>query len=584
MKCNQLCAWLLTAMLLLSMTACGGRKTPDSSVPGEEISDGSAPESIPADESHVPESSDTAGESSHTGATTTRRDTPGTAGTTKSPANSTPASATKVFRVEDYGARGDGTTNDGPAIAKAVQAACSDGSAQKVIELKANATYRVTSNGTTENAFLLSLEESDNITVKGNNTRLLMKAPMRVCRVSDSRNITLTGLIIDYSPKPYAVGKIVSVAGDYSYVDISCATDLGINGTVTPPNQDYFMFRNKTDERMHFFISRMSKNGDGTYRFYINANRTSTALVQGNAPVGTEMIVPVYGSAHLQNGIMQVMDTDTFTLQNVKIHAAPDFVFGMRRCTGKVTFKNVRLEPASGSPSLVSWRDGFHIKDNTAKIVWDTCYIGPLGDDAINLSGVIGRIDSANASTGIINMTPAEDTADRAGLINPGDEIVIYDLKNGTNDAVYCKIVSVLSTSGNNIAVKVDADLSKISNINTRYVGFYAYNKGYEINNCSIEGTVRLRSSGTINDTKFHVFWVRIENESAVEGPIPKDITFNRCTFSTPYSDTNTPVLVLNTQKASGAAAKFLVRNIVLNGCKFNGCTYDKGIHELTIR
>ena len=582
MKGKKLWAWLLAALMLLGMTACGGQKEPNSSAAGGDFSDISEPSSTPDTESSTPESPDPSSTGSMPATTTTKK--PATVPTTKRPAGGTPVAGTKVFKAEDYGAKGDGKTDDGPAIAKAVEAACRDGSSQKIIELKANTTYRVMSNGHSADSYLLLIEETNNITVRGNNTRLLMKAPMRVCRVADSQNITLNGLVIDYSPKPYAIGKVVSVASDYSYVDISSDTDLGFTGTVTPSKRDYFMFRNKTDERMHFFLSKMSKNSNGSYRFYINTALTSTALVKSQAPVGMEMIVPVYGSAHIESGILLVQDTDTFTMQNVKIHAAPDFVYGMRRCTGKVTFKNVRLEPAAGCPPLVSWRDGFHIKDNTAKIVWDNCYMGPLGDDAINLSCVIGCIDSVNTANGLINMTPAEDTADRAGLINPGDEIVIYDMKGGANDAVYCKIVSVLNTAGNSISIRVDADLSKIPNINTRYVGFYAYNKDYEINNCTIEGTVRLRSSGTINNTKFNVFWVRIENESAVEGPIPKNISFNHCVFSTPYSNPKTPVLVLNTQKSNGQSAAFRVRNIVLNDCTFNNCIYVKGNHELTVK
>ena len=593
---KSLFSLLLSAVLLFGLAACS-TASPDTSAPAESRDGASSAETeSPASSADatdpapsVPDSpAETTGTTASAGSRTDRPQTSATVRTTatvRATKNSGSSSATRVFKVESYGAKGDGKTNDGPAIAKAVEAACRDGSAHKVVELKANATYRVTSNGVTDNAFLLLIGEADNLTVKGSNTRLLMKAPMRVCRVSDSQNITLSGIIVDYSPKPYAVGSVKAVSGDCTYFDVTCADDLGFTGTVTPSNQDYFLFRNKKDERMHVFISKMVKNSDGSYRIYINQNRTSTALIRSNLPVGMELILPVYGSAHLQNGILQVMDTDTFTLQDVRINAAPDFVFGMRRCTGRVTFKNVRLEPAAGSPPLVSWRDGFHIKDNTAKIVWDNCYIGPLGDDAINLSSVIGIIDSANTSTGIINMTPAEDTADRAGLINPGDEIVIYDLKGGKDDAVYCKIQSVIHTSGNNIAVKVDADLSKIDSINSRVVGFYAYNKGYEINNCTIEGTVRLRSSGTIKNTKFDVFWVRIENESAVEGPIPKDITFTGCTFSTPYSNPNTPVLVVNTQRASGASARFRVKNIVCNSCTFIGCTTSNtnDLHELKL-
>lgn len=55
-------------------------------------------------------------------------------GATKRP---TTSQATKVFKVEDYGAKGDGKTDDGMAVANAVLAAAKDGSKEKIVQFKA---------------------------------------------------------------------------------------------------------------------------------------------------------------------------------------------------------------------------------------------------------------------------------------------------------------------------------------------------------------------------------------------------------------------------------------------------------------
>lgn len=44
---------------------------------------------------------------------------------------------TRIFKVEDYGAVGDGVTDDGIAVANAVLAAAKDSSEEKIVQFKA---------------------------------------------------------------------------------------------------------------------------------------------------------------------------------------------------------------------------------------------------------------------------------------------------------------------------------------------------------------------------------------------------------------------------------------------------------------
>lgn len=58
-------------------------------------------------------------------------------------------------------------------------------------------------------------------------------------------------------------------------------------------------------------------------------------------------------------------------MSNVYIEAMPEFAFDIRSNRGYTRFTNVRLEPPEGSGiHLVSWRDGFHVKDNVSKPTW----------------------------------------------------------------------------------------------------------------------------------------------------------------------------------------------------------------------
>lgn len=516
-------------------------------------------------------SSSTAGKPSGTQSSSNKPSSQGGSSST------TTAQKTKIFKVEDFGAAGDGVTDDGVAVANAVLAAAKDPSEEKIVQFKAGATYRLAS-APASNSFkrVINVIYADNVKIRGNKTKLLMAAPYRVGVFEDSSNIEFSGFIIDYSPKPFSAAVVTAIASDYSYIDFRSDDDLNVKDTITPPSP-YFAFRNRKDERLHYNINKVQKLGEKTYRFYM-ADKSRVAM----ARVGEEFILPVYGSSHNVGGIISVTSVENFKMKDVTIYAMPDFGVGLRTNTGTVEFTNVRFEPEPGSKVyLVSWRDGFHVKDNLAKLVWDNCYIGPLGDDAFNLSSVICNVDFYNSSTRTVNMIPAEGGNTREG-IKAGDELVAYNMKTGKYIGE-AKVAAVL-TSSNAINLRLDRDLSGLEK--GCQVALYCFNKNFVVKDSRIEGTVRVRSTGTFENCKFNVFWVRVENESYVEGPVPKDITFKNCTFTTPYS-TNPKIFHVGTLKATGYTGMpdYKCKNIVLDGCKFIGGTYgaDAG-NELIVK
>lgn len=134
------------------------------------------------------------------------------------------------------------------------------------------------------------------------------------------------------------------------------------------------------------------------------------------------------------------------------------------------------------------------------------------------------------------------------------------------------KIAAVLQSSGA-MNIRLDRDLPGLGK--GCQIALYRFNKNFLVKDSYIEGTVRVRSSGTFQNCKFNVFWVRVENETYVEGPVPKDITFKNCTFTTPYAS-NPEIFHVGTQKATGQTGMpaYKCKNIVLDGCTFTGGTY----------
>ena len=84
---------------------------------------------------------------------------------------------------------------------------------------------------------------------------------------------------------------------------------------------------------------------------------------------------------------------------------------------------------------------------------------------------------------------------------------------------------------------------------------------------------MRIRASGTvISDASFILthMWTAYEgNDGAVEGPIPENITYRRCSFSGSDSTEGTR-MTFNCKLLSGElATSYRVKNIVFESCNF---------------
>ena len=58
-------------------------------------------------------------------------------------------------------------------------------------------------------------------------------------------------------------------------------------------------------------------------------------------------------------------------------------------------FENVDMLPDAEDGReihMVSWRDGYHCKDNRLPIHWNECDVGVLYDDVFNISNTLGYI------------------------------------------------------------------------------------------------------------------------------------------------------------------------------------------------
>ncbi len=483
----------------------------------------------------------------------------------------------KYFRVDDFGAVGDGITDDSAAVAAAVNAAAADPSESKAVIFRENAVYRSETDHSGRNFFIM-LKNAENIAVRGKNTTLLMRAPMRVLCMESSRNTEFSGFVIDYSPKPYIKGTVTDFNAEAGTVDCRTEQWLGFEGEHFDAPRPFFAFPNTEERRYHYFIDSYDRLDVNFYR--MNIRDTFRYRIK-ELEKGDEFILPFVGASHAGSAAFLITGSSDFLVSDVRIKSLPEFGFDIRYNLGDGTFDGVVFRPEeSKGIHLVSWRDGFHVKDNLGKLLWKNCDIGPLGDDAFNLSCVNLNVTSVSDDAKTYHLLPAE--AGKTRRLSVGDEFCAFSLKTG-KEIGYGRVEEVFESS-EDVCFRSDTTLPELEE--GMQVAFYRYgNAGYIVEDCNIEGTVRVRGSGLFRHNRFNVFWVRVENESYVEGPIPKDVTFRDCTFTTPY-DKDVNIFCVSTQGESGRRdCTYKCRNIVLENCCFEKGNYkaDDG-NELIVR
>ena len=479
-----------------------------------------------------------------------------------------------VFKVESYGAIGDGTTDDTIAVERAIGEAMRESDdVYKIIQFKANTTYRFANSNLTQ---LFAVDQGSKIIFSGNNTRILLKAPMVPASITNSSDIKIMGFTFDYSPKPFVLGTVTGKNLDENSMTFQTDGDLGLSGnTYSTTSGSFFALPNRIDERAQFFIRNngisYEKLGTNIYKVYFALDSTTKSRVTSES-IGDQFILPYAGVENIGAAFDIIGNKGAISIVNCNVESAPTFGFGVRDNKGVMFFTNIVLKPSANSKiHLVEWRDGFHVKDNIKPITWDNCYIGPIGDDAFNLSDILDTVTSVQADKQTFTMYPDESASTTTYQdVNVGDDFIIYNLATGKDIGEGVVAESIDQMDSGHITIKADKAFPSLD-VGDK-VGLYKNaNPGSIIENCYVEGTVRVRSQVTFENTQFNIFWLMICNETAIEGPIPKNVTFNKCVFTSYQSDPGAFVQIF-TQDQNGNPADYKCKNIV-----FNGCTFLKG-------
>ncbi len=433
------------------------------------------------------------------------------------------------FYVKNYGAAGDGIKDDGPTIQKAFNAMKSH-SGKHTLVFESGRQYYIRD---IEGIYLFKLIDQSNLTIDGNGAVFLLDGAKRLISAQNSGNLVLKNLSIDYKQLPFVEGKIIAINQTDGYVDVQIDGYFEMPPPGGPTNlsheQAYFgqVWYDGPNSLLssHYYVKDMHEIYPGSSRDRKLRVDATNFREWNKIAVNQTISLPVRGNAHIGgNEVVHLVECRNIVLENVNIWSAPWFAVGLTRNLGEVKFSHVNVTPKPGTKRILSsWRDGIHVKSNYARLVFDSCHLEGMGDDAFNIATFMSSVKKVISGNQIqikqnfpLSIVP----------YNTGDVVVVYDIVQG----IILGKSSITSSSGFVQTGATPAPLltlrlkDAIRDMNLHCVVWNesSANPNTLLKNCSIYKSCRFQSSVTIDNCNIIAFsWFWTTN---IEGPIPGDV------------------------------------------------------------
>lgn len=487
----------------------------------------------------------------------------------------------EVFEIKNFGAKGDGITNDAVAFWNALDAVKNGG----ILQLEKNKTYyiaktnvednenivasgAISSGGSKNRVAAIDLNNAENVIIRGENSTILIDNPLFYCNINYTKNVTLDGLNFDYKVRPFVLGKLVKILDDRRVL-VKTDRKIAIKGETKV--RDFGVLQ-RPDGRYHMFMSTITPvDDDNTYEILFSDNELTKERISMLEEY--DLIVPVPNFAHTVERAFSITNNSDFTMKNCNVYSMARFGFALFCNDGIMEFNNVKIIKAEDElATIVGWRDCFHVKENHAKFIWKNCYAEYCYDDIFNISASTLNVNEVISETEL-DLAWKETNGIYPG-IRVGDTVSFINIDTGHDygESVISEIVE-RKASHNHFKFKTPIkNIEAGDNVKAHVLDMVS--PGSEIINCDFRGTFRFRGPVTIENSYLYVVRMWIDMFMPYEGPVPKHIHFKNCEIV--CDDEVNPYFHIVAQKESSTGEnQYHIEDVVFENCKLPVNTFD---------
>ena len=316
---------------------------------------------------------------------------------------------TIYYNVSKYGVKGNGKTDDLPALTRLFLKASQQKRPAKVV-FAPGKVYRIGQH-TKDLYGKVLINRADNLVVEGNGCTLLIHPSSRAFAVYRSKNIVIRNFKIDYSPLPYTQGRVSKADADNYYLEFKI--DSGYPAPVAGKEPyknggkivDCITANGKTRKffQGHSWVKEVEDLGNGTFGvkydlrkqeqlksgdfFCMKLPYAESRLIQNNE---TKDAAEKGEFIYTNTANIAAQQCDGLILENITSYAAPLMTFVLKGCSRHI-LRNCSII-SKDNRIVAGCSDGMHLKGNEHQPRIENCHIERTMDDAIHIKMSVDAI------------------------------------------------------------------------------------------------------------------------------------------------------------------------------------------------